>query len=78
MSDSTFKTNMAVEIVLKIKANRREGITAMSPDNLWAVLAQRISRMQGSPQGTNGTYIARQMFDEALADLPGKYRGDIL
>lgn len=79
MNNATrFKLNLGTELVARIKVNRRHGVTAMSRDNLWQVLASTISRLPGAPQGTNAAYVARQMLDEVIADLPAKYRKDIL
>jgi hypothetical protein len=58
----------------KIASNRKSGITAMSADNLFMILHFPTD----GPVGTNARWMARQIFDEVVEELPPRLRRQIL
>lgn len=64
---NSFKNSLAKLVRAERAALRRDGITGMSSDNLWALVAGKASRIPGAPAGTNAAYVARSIFNEIVS-----------
>lgn len=62
----SFKASLAKLVRNARRTLRRGGITGMSDDNLWALVAGPASRLPGAPAGTNAAYVARSIFNDVV------------
>ena len=59
-------TQVVRDVILKEK---KDGTTEMSADCLWGIVANRIPRQcPSAPKGINCAWVARQTFNEVVAD----------
>ena len=70
----TWKADLRQAVVKQLSKNKQSGITGIGTDNLFMILRFP----QHGPEGTNARYIARQIFDEVVDELPGSLRRQIL
>lgn len=68
---NTFATELTATLKRAIAHLKADGTVGMGADNLWQVVANRISReCPSAPRGTNCAWVARQTFNDIIRQPP--------
>jgi hypothetical protein len=67
---SHFKMDTVKVIREYIRRAKLDGVVSISPDCLWRCTAQTISQSQFAPVGTNGAYMAHEVFNALVNSKP--------
>lgn len=62
---SPFFSELCDAIRRQVRANRLQGITRMSPDNLKQIVRPPSASLSGAPRGTNAEYAYAELFRDA-------------
>lgn len=70
-----FASALKTAIIDAIDTARADGTVGMSADNLFQVVRAPSASLNGAPRGTNARYYYKEIFNEVVASLSGKYAG---